>query len=104
LHAHAPTPSLPSFPTRRSSDLLHDAGLYAIVDLHWSAQGTLPADGRTGQGRQMADRDHAPAFWRSVASVFRSDPAVVFDLFNERSEEHTSELQSLRHLVCRLLL
>src|SRR5947199_7396504 len=24
--------------------------------------------------------------------------------FGERSEEHTSELQSLRHLVCRLLL
>src|SRR5437899_7433782 len=25
-------------------------------------------------------------------------------LFSPRSEEHTSELQSLRHLVCRLLL
>src|SRR5437899_6434221 len=25
-------------------------------------------------------------------------------LFFDRSEEHTSELQSLRHLVCRLLL
>src|ERR1035441_10991204 len=25
-------------------------------------------------------------------------------LFHVRSEEHTSELQSLRHLVCRLLL
>src|SRR5262245_64531354 len=25
-------------------------------------------------------------------------------VFNVRSEEHTSELQSLRHLVCRLLL
>src|ERR1035438_8639973 len=25
-------------------------------------------------------------------------------VFNGRSEEHTSELQSLRHLVCRLLL
>src|ERR1035441_3164549 len=25
-------------------------------------------------------------------------------LFSTRSEEHTSELQSLRHLVCRLLL
>ena len=62
---------------------LHDAGLYAIVDLHWSAQGTLPADGKTGQGRKMADRDHAPAFWRSVGTTFRSDPAVVFDLFNE---------------------
>src|SRR5262245_63811255 len=30
--------------------------------------------------------------------AWRSDPA------NPRSEEHTSELQSLRHLVCRLLL
>src|ERR1039458_10863812 len=28
--------------------------------------------------------------------------AGLFD--DERSEEHTSELQSLRHLVCRLLL
>src|SRR5262245_63500716 len=26
------------------------------------------------------------------------------ELDRERSEEHTSELQSLRHLVCRLLL
>src|SRR2546426_12449943 len=62
---------------------LHDAGLSAMVALHGSARGPPPADGRTGQGRQMADRDHAPAFWRSVATVFRSDPAVVFDLFNE---------------------
>src|ERR1039458_3331712 len=28
----------------------------------------------------------------------------VFLLLGYRSEEHTSELQSLRHLVCRLLL
>src|SRR5205814_6263671 len=31
-------------------------------------------------------------------------PAVVIPLVTSRSEEHTSELQSLRHLVCRLLL
>src|SRR5205814_3239193 len=31
-------------------------------------------------------------------------PAGVFNLVMGRSEEHTSELQSLRHLVCRLLL
>src|SRR5205814_10386958 len=31
-----------------------------------------------------------------------SYPAAI--LRNPRSEEHTSELQSLRHLVCRLLL
>src|SRR5205814_941633 len=29
---------------------------------------------------------------------------VVYVPFTDRSEEHTSELQSLRHLVCRLLL
>src|SRR5262245_64165965 len=28
----------------------------------------------------------------------------VAEMEDERSEEHTSELQSLRHLVCRLLL
>src|SRR5438045_7077568 len=28
----------------------------------------------------------------------------VRDYVSDRSEEHTSELQSLRHLVCRLLL
>src|SRR5437899_8022522 len=29
---------------------------------------------------------------------------LLIQLAGERSEEHTSELQSLRHLVCRLLL
>ena len=31
----------------------------------------------------MPDQDHSPAFWQSVATTFKSDPAVVFDLFNE---------------------
>src|SRR5262245_1018098 len=35
--------------------------------------------------------------------VSRSRNVHVVDL-RQRSEEHTSELQSLRHLVCRLLL
>src|SRR5262245_64285258 len=30
--------------------------------------------------------------------------SAVLDQLRKRSEEHTSELQSLRHLVCRLLL
>src|SRR5438045_4291025 len=41
-------------------------------------------------------------------SVFPDLPIGVggqySDRFSDRSEEHTSELQSLRHLVCRLLL
>src|SRR5205814_8923635 len=31
-------------------------------------------------------------------------PGGALDAADSRSEEHTSELQSLRHLVCRLLL
>ncbi len=31
----------------------------------------------------MADADHSPAFWSSLATALRSDPGVVFDLYNE---------------------
>jgi uncharacterized protein YbdZ (MbtH family) len=31
----------------------------------------------------MADFDHAPAFWSSVARAFKTDQAVIFDLYNE---------------------
>src|ERR1035438_2053250 len=37
-------------------------------------------------------------------NVMRVAPHCVEHLVARRSEEHTSELQSLRHLVCRLLL
>lgn len=58
---------------------LHRAGLYVILDLHWNAPGGGVA---TGQ-QPLLDRDHSPAFWRSVARVFRSDRALVLDLYNE---------------------
>src|SRR5947199_8012131 len=51
---------------------------------------------------QQPDRTH---FFQVV--VFRSQPEnrdAIDARLRERSEEHTSELQSLRHLVCRLLL
>src|ERR1039458_10655219 len=38
------------------------------------------------------------------AAPSRSTASVQVDPQKGRSEEHTSELQSLRHLVCRLLL
>src|SRR5258705_2596268 len=40
---------------------------------------------------------------RTLARVL-IDLRAPFAMGRERSEEHTSELQSLRHLVCRLLL
>jgi hypothetical protein len=58
---------------------LHRAGFYVILDLHWAAPGRTKADDQT----EMADADHSPAFWRSVASTFKHDHALLFDLFNE---------------------
>jgi endoglucanase len=59
------------------SDLNAD-GIYAILDLHWTAPGALIADGQ----RPMADQ-HSLGFWSSVAGVFKDNPAVLFDAFNE---------------------
>jgi hypothetical protein len=58
---------------------LHRAGLYVVLDLHWNAPGTIRAGGQ----KPMADLDHAPAFWSSVARAFKHDQRVVFDLYNE---------------------
>ena len=58
---------------------LNADGMVAILDLHWSAPGTTPSV----QQWPMADADHSIAFWSGVASTFKSDPGVIFDLFNE---------------------
>lgn len=55
------------------------AGLYVILDLHWSAPGNTCPMLQT----QMANADHSLAFWTSVANTFKSNPAVLFELFNE---------------------
>src|ERR1035441_10832233 len=39
-----------------------------------------------------------------LSSFSSSSASPAFCCWSIRSEEHTSELQSLRHLVCRLLL
>src|SRR5262245_17160429 len=41
---------------------------------------------------------------RKLELVVRDSKADANEAVRVRSEEHTSELQSLRHLVCRLLL
>ena len=54
-------------------------GLDVILDLHWGAAGSQLA-----LGQEMApDADHAPAFWSSVASVFKGYSGIAYDLFNE---------------------
>src|SRR5205814_10598190 len=83
-------PVLHSFPTRRSSDL----DVYSEADVE--------------------ERPHLmsgpPLAYPAPMLLSRISGRVVIEAVIdttgrvERSEEHTSELQSLRHLVCRLLL
>jgi hypothetical protein len=53
--------------------------LAVILDLHWAAPGTTPAD----RQQPMPNADHSPAFWTSVATTFAGNSAVIFDLYNE---------------------
>src|SRR5437016_7956737 len=52
----------------------------------------------TQRTRSMANDDRAKGWFCAVAS------AALLAVSATRSEEHTSELQSLTNLVCRLLL
>lgn len=62
---------------------LRASGFFVIVDLHCTAPGTVRACAGPSQQQAMADADHSPAFWSSVASTFSGDQGVIFDLFNE---------------------
>lgn len=60
-------------------NLLNANGIIAILDLHWTNNGTNVANAQ----QLMPDLDHAPAFWTSVATAFKNNSSVMFDLFNE---------------------
>src|SRR5262245_65045251 len=56
-----------------------------------------------GLGLMVNEEDHLRL--QALRSGFALQEAfAAIDKLDRRSEEHTSELQSLRHLVCRLLL
>src|SRR5205823_14591299 len=95
---------LHSFPTRRSSDLGLAVDLPAVVQP------------RVERQRRRRDREHLAANGQHPVhlsdrllevSAFhgghRRDQQIPDGVTAERSEEHTSELQSLAYLVCRLL-
>src|SRR5205814_8884631 len=94
--------ALHSFPTRRSSDL----NLQGSIDASASSSASGPGLTRfaeapktfrhAGEGPGLSTRRRRSRGTGARAVVDRDRVA--------RSEEHTSELQSLRHLVCRLLL
>src|SRR2546425_8722956 len=56
------------------------------------------------RSRKAADQGHAPA-QRNIGNLYEQGSGTTQDYAAAmRSEEHTSELQSLAYLVCRLLL
>ncbi|MFF7278174.1 cellulase family glycosylhydrolase [Streptomyces griseorubiginosus] len=63
-------------------------GMTPVVELHWTyGQYTGNSAGCTDVHascqKPMPDMQYTPSFWASVANTFKSDPTVVFDLFNE---------------------
>ncbi|QBD83602.1 hypothetical protein EPA93_26970 [Ktedonosporobacter rubrisoli] len=60
-------------------NLLHDKNMLAIIDLHWVSVGTTPATKQLA----MPDLDHSVDLWKSVATNFKDDSSILFDLYNE---------------------
>src|SRR5258708_25477749 len=78
------------FPTRRSSDLQALVNVSGDLDIAGKLRATL------AKNRALLAAAHAGT------DVARR--ALAQAVLETRSEEHTSELQSPDHLVCRLLL
>src|SRR5205814_8608206 len=89
----------PPFPTRRSSDLTTLSAVLPVRAL------TLSCGGRSCPVRRPSTEYSRNRSRPAIIAKNRisSSCAFIF-VYAVRSEEHTSELQSLRHLVCRLLL
>src|ERR1035438_5946904 len=75
-------------------------GLFLVAELGTKVCAysiTAISPGRLGKRAELVSMAVAPAFRRKGAASALMDST----LRRLRSEEHTSELQSLRHLVCR---
>src|SRR5699024_12170497 len=99
LRRHASSPSLapPSFPTRRSSESHQTGFLYGM----WLAL-TLGVPQIMQSHWDPAEAVRILHAWEGT--FVQAATPFLGDLVRERSEEHTSELQSRFDLVCRLLL
>src|SRR5439155_22314059 len=94
-------------PTQSSPLSLHDALPISAVAgaAHAADRDALPAGLRRGHGVQRLLGQHAASGARERQRLPGALSALRLDRpADHRSEEHTSELQSRGHLVCRLLL
>lgn len=56
-----------------------EQGMVVLLDLHENTPGTCGVDAQ----QHMADEVNSPTFWQQVASRYKSNPLVAFDLYNE---------------------
>src|SRR5205823_7767905 len=95
---------LPSFPTRRSSDLVADEAAGEREEALVEVGASFVADEQPFElvepGEGAFDYPAPVAKAGAVAAATACDRGLDAALA-ERSEEHTSELQSLAYLVCR---
>src|SRR5206468_9807310 len=91
LHDALPSPHLPSFPTRRSSDLSRFLT-------------RMRSNGLPNRRCRVCRAGRSSAIRRTKQTIFTSWSRVISVVKIVRSEEHMSELQSRSDLVCRLLL
>ena len=58
--------------------LATQAGLYTVLVLHWDAVNSLCPIGQGGMPTA-----NSLAFWQSAAAIFKNNPAVIFEIYNE---------------------
>src|SRR5207253_4641064 len=92
---------LPSFPTRRSSDLFSTTTTMAGSTFISLTDRPLPP--QKAQSPRPAPCS-STTITTAPSPTSPTKPACPMIAGVSRSEEHTSELQSRGHLVCRLLL
>src|SRR5690606_39941289 len=93
-HAYAAPRALRSLPTRRSSDLLP-------APVEWSARIYVRTPEEVA-GELQRQMNKVRSQVKHYTDEHDLEPPQ--SLARQRSEEHTSELQSRENLVCRLLL
>src|SRR5439155_27186050 len=75
-----------------------------VVEIGKQRRPAAVGRGHTGEVADLAEFPTAAVQLQRVAGVLRMIAGLRLQIENHRSEEHTSELQSRGHLVCRLLL
>src|SRR5258705_3775358 len=63
-----------------------------------------PAPPKAKSTKSRGSKPFSTVILRMMSAILNSAICAIPAAAWKRSEEHTSELQSLRHLVCRLLL